>query len=71
MSNNDRIQEIKDGLYEIEHNGYVGGDVYYEDVVYLLSQVDFWKQAAETQKNNNLAILKEHRAMKEALEGRK
>ena len=34
----------------------------------LRNAVEFWKQAAETQKHNNLAILKEHRAMKEALE---
>lgn len=31
-------------------------------------EVEFWKQAAETQKYNNLAILREHTAMKEALE---
>ncbi|MNW44603.1 hypothetical protein D3C74_218410 [compost metagenome] len=34
----------------------------------LRNAVEFWKQAAETQKNNNLAILKEHWVMEEALE---
>ncbi|RRJ62430.1 hypothetical protein EHV15_05295 [Paenibacillus oralis] len=44
------------------------------DIAYLLSEVERlqteleqWKQAAETQKNNNLAILKERRDLKAAL----
>lgn len=37
---NDKITEIKEALAEVETNGYVGGDVYREDVSYLLQLVE-------------------------------
>ncbi|GIP10432.1 hypothetical protein J1TS5_26020 [Paenibacillus macerans] len=81
MNNNDRIQEIREEWQRVEKEYIqhpwlrVTGNSAHDYIGFLLAEcglqkreVEFWKQAAETQKNNNLAILKEHRAMKEALE---
>ncbi|MNM49637.1 hypothetical protein D3C81_606450 [compost metagenome] len=40
MSNNTdpKIQEIRETLGEVEHHGYVGGEVYHDDIAYLLSE---------------------------------
>lgn len=70
MSNHiDRIQEIEQRLDFVNGlvlTGWVEKTLR-DDIAYLLSQVEFWKKAAETQMENNLAILNEHRAMKGAL----
>lgn len=76
---NDRIQDIKQRhikrQHELEEMDMPEMPKAHQDRDYLLSEVErlqteleFWKQAAETQKHNNLAILKENRAMKAALE---
>lgn len=77
---NDRIQEIREALEAANNNAeWSHGEDYLilhatDYITYLLSEaerlqmeMEQWKQAAETQKNNNLAILKERRNFKVAL----